>query len=388
VNAKQPEQQGLFVASLDEPAARRRWLPTAMRAEYQSRHLLFVRDQTLLAQPFDDGRGTPAGEPIAVAHPVEAWRTAAGWGWFSARKGTLLAYKEGAPARSELVWFDRKGARLATVGDAADYVQLALSPDERQVAVQVRDGVGSDIWTVDLARGVGTRQTSSPGDERSPTWSRDGREIFFAATHEGATSIQRKALSGGEPETVTTASAEDWIPEGVSHDGNDLLYHAQTGPRHGIGTLSLEASASPRPILEAREGLDEPQLSPDGRFLAYGAQESGTWQVFVEPYGRKGERVRISTDSGAQPEWRGDGREIFYITRAGSLAAVEVRATSERLEVSLPLVLFEGLQWQATIDTYAAARDGQRFLAIIPVGSSARGRIHVVTNWTSRLEAR
>ncbi len=389
VRAKEPERQGLYVASLDEPHARRRLLPTLTRADYQAGQLLFVRDGTLLAQPFDATRGSPTGEPSAVASFVAAWQEVPDWGWFSAQGGGLLAFAEGVSRDSELVWFDRKGSRLGVVGNPASHIALALSPDEKQVAVQaIAPGdERADIWTIDLARGVGTRQTSDDASEGSPTWSADGREIFFASNRERPTRVYRKTLQGNEPETPFGKTTEDMWPECVSSDGKELLYHAQGKSSHAIGALSLTGDKDPEPMLEKPYGLDEPQLSPDGRWLAYGAEEGGRWwEVYIEPYRRPGERVRVSPDGGGQPKWRGDGKELFYVTRGGVLMAVELRASSDRLEVGFPVRLFGGVQGSGTLDTYAVTRDGQRFLAIVPLGSDARGKIHVVTNWTSLLE--
>ena len=247
----------------------------------------------------------------------------------------------------------------------------------------------SDLWTIDLARGVGTRQTSDDANESSPTWSADGREILFASNREPPVRVYRKTLQGNEPETPFGKTTEDTWPESVSPDGKELLYSARSKSGHAIGALSLTGDKDPEPILERPYPLDEPQLSPDGRWLAYGAQEGGRWwEVYIEPYRRPGERVRVSPDGGGQPKWRGDGKELFYVTRGGLLMAVEVRASSDRLEVGLPVRLFGGVQGSGTIDTYAVTRDGQRFLAIVPIGSAARGKIHVVTNWTSLLEKR
>ena len=203
----------------------------------------------------------------------------------------------------------------------------------------------SDLWTIDLARGVGTRQTSDDANESSPTWSADGREILFASNREPPVRVYRKTLQGNEPETPFGKTTEDTWPESVSPDGKELLYRARSKSGHAIGALSLTGDKDPEPILERPYPLDEPQLSPDGRWLAYGAQEGARWwEVYIEPYRRPGERVRVSPDGGGQPKWRGDGKELFYVTRGGLLMAVEVRASPDRLEVGLPVRLFGGVQ--------------------------------------------
>jgi hypothetical protein len=133
--------------------------------------------------------------------------------------------------------------------------------------------------------------------------------------------------------------------------------------------------------------LDEPQVSPDGRWLAYISDESGDWEVYVQPFRRPGERLRVSVDGGGQPKWRGDGKELFYRSAGGPLVAVEVREGADGLEVGLPTELFEvGVVRRPQVDDYAVADNGQRFLVKIAVGEEAGDRIHVVTDWPSLLE--
>jgi eukaryotic-like serine/threonine-protein kinase len=133
--------------------------------------------------------------------------------------------------------------------------------------------------------------------------------------------------------------------------------------------------------------VDEPQLSPDERWLAWVSLESGRDEVYVEPYRRDGDRVRVSLDGGGQPKWRGDGKELFFTTPENLLMAVAVRASGERLEVGLPAKLFEihGLKGTG-YDDYAPSADGQRFLVKLPVEQDRRVQLHVVTNWTSLIE--
>jgi hypothetical protein len=140
-------------------------------------------------------------------------------------------------------------------------------------------------------------------------------------------------------------------------------------------------------VLEAPAFLAEPRLSPDGRWLAYISNESGQFEVYVEPFRRPGERVRVSVDGGGQPKWRADGRELFYRSLRGPMMAVAVRESAEGLEVALPTELFEAGDPLAPVsDSYAVSADGQRFLVRMRVGDAADQRIHLVTNWTSMLE--
>jgi Tol biopolymer transport system component len=380
------DNAGLYLASLDRPDERRQIRPGLARSLYAAPgRLLFVRDGTLLAQPFDLSREEVTGEPVAVSQPVAVWAQQPGfeWGWFSASASGTLTYLEGHLSRGfALTWFDRKGSRLGTVGKPDAYGQIALSPDGRRVAVERTDAGASDIWTVDLARGVATRVTLDPASEVDPVWAPDGRELLFASTRDGTARVYRKALEGDAPPSPLAEVSGAAYPECWSAPANAILY----GQGQAIGILSPDGDAEPETIMKKDFQIDEPQISPDGRWLAFISQESGQWEVYVEPFREEGERVRVSTEGGGQPKWRGDGRELFYVSPDGRLMAVDVQTKSGRIEVGLPVALFPGVIADPIRDHYAVTADGQRFLVPVPVESDTGTRLHVVTNWTSLLK--
>ncbi len=142
--------------------------------------------------------------------------------------------------------------------------------------------------------------------------------------------------------------------------------------------------------MKNRFGLDEPQISPDGRWLAYISTESGRQEVYVQPFRRRGESVRVSTSGGGQPKWRGDGKELFYLSQDRSLMAVDVREGVTGAEIGIPAVLVPASELKAVVqgldyDDYAVANDGQRFLIKTPVADRGSQRIHVMLNWPSLL---
>jgi Tol biopolymer transport system component len=382
---------GLHVASLDAPDERRRLSPAFVRAQHSPGNLLFVQDGTLLAQPFDEGRTELTGEPVPVVPSVASFTRIPTWAWFDASPSGVLAYLEGpgvSPDR-ELAWFDRQGVRLSSVGKPGRYRQIALSPDESRVAVELyppEEGE-PDIWTIDLARGVPTRVTFDPAWEMDPVWSPDGRELAFSSDREGPFRLYRKALQGNQPETPLAETLDHAYAEGWWAEGEAIVYGAGDPEVRTFGLLAPDAE--PEPILNKDFRIDEPQVSPDGRWLAYISEESGRFEVYVEPFRRVGARVRVSPEGGGQPKWRGDGQELFYVSPDDQLMAVEVRTGDAGLEVSLPTVLFE-LEAEAmdpVVDEYAVSADGQRFLVIVPVEQeTAAMSMHVVLNWTSLLE--
>ena len=186
------------------------------------------------------------------------------------------------------------------------------------------------------------------------------------------------------PEPVTRAKGERVTPESWSSDGKTLLYRRIDGST--VWALPLEGGGEAEVILNLEFRLDEPQISPDGRWLAYTSEESGEWEVYVQPFRRSGERVRVSLEGGGQPKWRGDGKELFYAAPDGQLMALDVGEGTAGPEVSLPMALFEVGDFNPGDDDYGVSADGQRFLVKVPVGGDTPERIHVVTNWTSLLE--
>ena len=384
VRSTQDQAEGLHVASLDTPDARRRLLPGFSRVAYASEHLLFAREGVLLAQPFDSGRLEVSGEPTPVARNVASWNESANSGWFGVSPSGVLAYLGATASDLQLTWLDRSGARLETLGEPAPYNQIALSPGGRRVAMEVWSENGLDLWAMDVSRGVASRVTSDPGSEQDFVWSPDGEELIYvkAALGSGST-LYRRDLRGGAPAPLRESSTHAY-PESWSSDGATLL--CMLGD-DAVWAFPLAGDGPPELVLKTAFRIDEPQLSPDRRWLAYISTQSGDWEVYVEPFRRPGDRVRVSVDGGGQPKWRADGKELFYASRRKMMMAVAVRAEGRRLEVGRPTELFEiPVVGRPQIDDYAVSPDGQRFLVKVPVEASRDQELHVLVNWTSLLE--
>jgi Tol biopolymer transport system component len=383
----QPEKKGVHVASLDAPDEWRRLLPIPMRSRYSSGHLLFVQDgSTLLTQPFDAVRAEVTGDPVAVASSVASGLVPR-WGWFSASGTDVLTYLEGN-TNIQLVWLDREGKRLGTLGDPGRHRgPIALSPDDSRVAVQIMADDGqSDIWVIDVTREMVSRVTSGPTQAMGPVWSPDGRELIFQGGPNGGDPYRTELLAGATASSLLETTEKEF-PEDWSRDGKILLYRT-TGEENAVWALPLDGDASPELVLKSGSSLREPHLSPDGLWLAYVSDESGRSEVYVEPFRRPGERARVSRDGGGQPKWRGDGKELFYLSPDGRLLAVDVREGTSGPAVGLPNVLVPADRAVAQIwggGDYAVTADGQRFLVKTRVEEDDR-RIHVLLNWTLLLE--
>ena len=382
---------GWYVGPLDAPNGGRRLVDGLVRVQTAGRHALFMQGSTLVAQPFDAQGAALRGSPVAIAASVGASEQIPGLGWFGVSPAGTLAYlaAQKVSGNVQLTWRDRNGSALGTVGAPGDYGQIVLSPDGRDVAVEIRDAKGgSDLWVVDVVRGVPSRVTAGPGEETNPVWSPDGRSLVFSSLHEGVTDLRRKALRATEPEAVLTDSPGGDYPESWTPDGRTLLFIRQPAAgQQSVWALATEGGGEPEPILNSGVDVDEPHVSPDGRWLAYASTESDRSEVYVEPFRREGDRVRVSVDGGGQPKWRGDGKELFFAGLDGRLMSVGFRPVADRPEVDLPKTLFPiGGFSGPNYDDYAPSADGQRFLVKVAVDLVQPVRMHVVTGWTSLVE--
>ena len=394
IGSSRPENAGLHALSLQAPTERRRVLPDTLRMQYAAGYLLGVRDGSLTARPFDARRLVATGEAVPIAAPVAAWSNVRDWGWFSASSSGRLAWISGqASIESQLVWIDRTGRRLGALGKPGPYAQIGLSPDGRRVAVEIPDQQGRfDLWLLDTARGVASRLTTDPANDRDLVWSPDGQRVVFSSEAKGDQDLLVKGLQGSDaataPPGIGQTKGERDIAKFWTAAGNTLLYKT-IGVETTLWAASLDGQGGPEPLLKGF-AVDNPQVSPDGRWLAYISTESGQFEVYVQPFRRRGARVRVSAEGGGQPRWRGDGRELFFLSPAGALLAVSVRESGSEVEVGMPTVLVAAKDLQAVIEgpdysDYSVSPDGQKFLVKVPAGEVAPPKVHVLLDWPSLL---
>ncbi len=393
INSSKQANAGLFAMTLDASDERRRILPDESRTLYASGQLLAVRDDVLISRPFDARGLVAGGEAVPVASRVATWEIVRDFGWFSASANGRIAW---FPARSRelrLAWFDRRGEPLGSFGEPALYGQLALSPDGRRVAVEIQDAEGQyDIWLFDVARGLSSRLTTDPTSEREPVWSPDGSRLAFSTIAVDGENILVKDLSGSQPAAplpggVGAAAGVRDIPENWSRAGNTLLY-LTLGAERTFWALPMDGQGKPEQLMAGQFNLDEPHVSPDGRWLAYVSTDSGRFEVYVAPFRRTGERLRVSDNGGGQPRWRGDGKELLYLTTGGAIASVSVRDSGAALELGAPTTLVPVDKLRAVIlgsdyDDWDVTPDGQRFLVKQPAVADDNPRIHVLLDWPS-----
>ena len=376
----------VYVASLDT-AERKSLMNADSQVLYSRGHLLFLRETTLMAHPFDARRLELAGEAFPIAEQIQIQGNPP-TGVFSASENGVLAYQTGAAAAgTQLAWLDRTGKQTSTLGTAVVQTELKLSPDGKRASVAIPDQAGrQDIWLYDLARGLKTRFTFDPGNETTSAWSPDGSRIVFRSNRKGHFDLYQKASSGAGTEEVLLEDNLDKRPMSWSADGRHILYTSAGGPTgNDLFVLPLSGDRKPIPFITTQFSEAQGQFSPDGRWVAYVSNESGQNDVYVAPFPGPGGKWLISTAGGSWPRWGRDGAEIFYLTAENKLMAAEVNGKGASFEVGAVKSLFD-MRAPAGGYRYDVSADGQRFLINFLPEQSSAAPITVVLNWTAALQ--
>ncbi len=355
-------------------------------------YLLSLREQTLMAQPFDEGSLKLTGEAFPIAEQVSnpaAFRL----GLFTASQNGILVFQTGPGDQSQLRWIDASGKEVGTVGDAGFHDWPRLSPDGQRLAESVldRQSRNIDVWLVDLGRGVRTRFTFDPAVDFDPVWSPDGKRIVFASNRKGHYDLYVKNASGAGNEELLFESEADKLPSDWSRDGRYIAFSAldpKTKTNYDIWVLPLFGDRKPFPFL--RTQFDELQagFSPDGHWLAYASNESGVFEVYVAPFPGTGAKWQVSQGGGVQPTWSRDGKNLFYVVAGSKMMEVEVKAKGSTVEFGNPRQVLEANFYRGGPygHAYEVAPSGQRFLVnAIPqaIGSTP---LTLVVNWTAGLK--
>jgi len=384
-NGKQPGQSGVYVGSLSDKATQQA-LSSDYMAVYAAGYLLFVRNGALMGQAFDARALKLGGEPFLIAEQVKTFSIIP---QISAAESGSLAFQTGGALAPQLVWFDRNGKQLGTVGEPADYSNPSLSPDGKRLAVCIRDPKTKkrDIWLFDLARGARSRFTFDPADDLNPVWSKDVGRIFFTSDRKGQRDIFQKKVNAAEDEELICASPEIKNVCDLSPDGRLLIYNTNHGFNNSddLWLLPLEGEHNPRPFLKTQFDESSAVISPDGRWVAYCSDESGRNEIYVATFPQLSGKWQASVDGGYEPQWRRDGKELFFTDNNRKLMAVEVKPGSGAFEAEAPMLLFETPLITSGRNRYVVTGDGQRFLVITRL-EDKRAPINVVVNWLAELK--
>jgi eukaryotic-like serine/threonine-protein kinase len=357
-------------------------------------YLFFVREGNLLAQPFDERGLRVTGDPLPVAERIQYFPQTANALFSVSESGLLLYQTESAAALSRLVWFDRGGREVGSVGTPGDQFNPRISPDGKRVSLDITDHpTGNvDIWVYPSSGGAATRMTSDPAVDTSPIWAPDGNRIVFMSIRKGHPDLYQKSSSGAGTEEVLLESESAKYPTDWSPDGRFILYRV-IDPKANLELWALPVGGDRKPVafVKAAFGVSHGQFSPDGRWVAYASNESGRWEVFVAPFPGPGGNWKVSTAGGSEPRWRRDGKELFYIAPDGKLMAVEIKS-GPGFEPGAATPLFQthrGLPiGSSDLYSYDVSPDGQRFLVNTDVSEATSPPLTVVSNWPEELKKR
>ena len=368
---------------------------THYQAEYTSGHMLFLRQSSLMAQPFDTKRFELTGDAVPIAETVLEDSSIA-HAWFSPSANGLLFYAEGAAKNRQLVWFDRTGKQIGVVPGDDAYAGIGLSRDATKL-VYYLDGTGFDVWGFDIARGVKIPLTfgaSSGQGNLYPVWSPDGKYVAYTSYRDGKYSLYQKSADGSGGETLLLEGIDHFrVPTSWSNDGKFLVYHeGVSGGTYANGVpggwsiwvLPLFGDHKAYPFIQSTFSAREASFSPDGKWLAYCSNESGEYRVYVVPFPGPGGKWQVSLGDGRGPLWRRDGKEIFYLSADNKLVAVRVEASGDSFAVGGAQVLFDSHSY-GVFGRYAASADGQRFVVVYE-GNRPSTTLTTVVNWTADLK--
>jgi Tol biopolymer transport system component len=353
-------------------------------------HLVYAQGSTLMAVPFDPVQLAVTGAAVPVVEDVSHAPTTGAAQYSISATGSLVYVPGGVHAdQRKLVWVARNGTEQPAAAPARAYMFPRISPDGRRVAVGITEHE-TQLWLYDFSRETLTRFTFEGIVNLNAVWTPDGKRITFQSTKEGPPNIywQRADGSGGLERLTTSQNSN--VPMSWSPDGQQLTFiEVSPSTQRDIWVLRM-SDRKAQPFLRTPFDESVPRFSPDGHWLAYVSNESGRYEVYVQPYPGPGGKWQISTEGGTEPAWNPSGHELFY--RSGDkMMAVDI-ATQPSFAAGKPRALFEGryVATAATSPNYDVSPDGQRFLMLksADAGEAAPMQINVVLNWFEELKRR
>ncbi len=385
-----PENRGIYVGSLDdspEEQQSRQLLTNEFGSVYVPSQgsgpawLLLLRDQTLMAQPFDEKQLKLVGEPLPVTERVGS---SFSYGFFSASTNGVLVTRSNVMSR--ITWVNPFGQELSRIGDPGDFPTFALSKDASQLVVsKAQLNKQKNLWVMDLQHDSETRLTVGNERDSDPRWSPNGREVIFTSSRGPSRSPYRVSLPSSDPVQVFEFGGRQFALDDWSPDGRYILFHDTGLPE--LWGRPLAGDQKNIPVTRSLSGsVDQAKFSPDGRWIAYNTNESGRFEVKVVPFPPTGEKWQVSTDGGVQPTWRADGRELYYLALDASLMAVDIQPGNTFEWGKTKLLFKTQIRPSDSTEQYAPAPDGKRFLFVMPSTEDSASAFTVVLNWTAGLK--
>jgi len=379
-------QFSIYVGSIDSPKREKLMTADGTPVYVEPGYLLYGRNGRLVAHRFDAARRKLVGEPVALVDEPDRTDFLGSPSLVAGLRGGLGYYRR-VPVQSEIAWLDAGGSVTGRVPlPAGAYEAVHASPDGRRaVVIRSTSAAASDLWMVDLARGTMNRFTFGPGRVDRPVWSPDGSRVAYSSDRGGRWDIYEKSAGGGGAETpIVSSGALLKYPSAYTSDGRTLVFE-QIGERTGwdVWQVPLDGDGKPQPLLATPYDEQAAVLSPDGKWLAFVSNESGRSEIYVQDYPNAAEKHLVSVAGGAVPQWRSDGRELFFVS-ANSVAFVEVE-TKPGFRAGTPRLR----PMRSDVVQGDVMPDFGRFLGIVRVGGAAENSdLTMVLNWRSDLGRR
>ena len=390
-----PEKHGAYLGSLDSKTVTRILNADSVVEFAPPASLLFVRETALYAQAVDPESIEPRGDPVRILGAVSVDRANGRAGFSVAGNGVLVF--AGGPAGSDLEFrlFDRNGKILGVTAGPWAYRGLDLSPDGKRIAAHRHDDQGGDIWITELDTGSNSRFTFDPSQHNaSPVWSPDGERIAFGSLRRGSWGIYQKSSSGVGDETLLFESKLQILPIDWSRDGQSIVFWLNDpNTLADLWHLPLQGDRKPVPFLDTPALEQHGQLSPDGRWLAYTSNDSGSAEVYVQSFPVRGTKYQLTSNGATFPRWRHDGKEILFMDGQRIMGRT-VQPAGAGLKFGPFQFLFDSRfgNWAHSetgggiYHAFAVSRDGQRFAVPLARGSGdAPTPLTVVLDWRSVL---
>ncbi|HLZ42452.1 MAG TPA: protein kinase [Candidatus Sulfotelmatobacter sp.] len=380
------ELNKLYLGSIDNPSEKHFLTKTTANGDYANGYVFFVRDGAIQAQKLDLDSYSLTGDVKRVIDNVKL-QSRVLYATFAAGGDIVVAQEAGEVSLSRLTWYDHSGKIISDSVPPDAYGNLAISPDGKYVAIDKTDesNDNTDAFIYDLARSTFRRLTFDPGIDAVPVWSPNGGQVAFTSSRGRSFDIYVKPADGSQPEhLLVPTSGVDSLPLDWSRDGHNLLYLVPPD----LWVYSF-ADRKSRLFLKANASLNNAQFSPDGKWVAYSSNESGRWEVYVTSFPDARGKWQVSSNGGEQPRWRGDGKEIYFLSADAKLMAASVDTKTE-FESGTPAVLFQTDPRERVATTeviiYDVARDGQRFIVNTNYNNGSAHPMSLVLNWKSEMK--
>jgi Tol biopolymer transport system component len=409
VDSGDSSMQGVYASALDHPDQRKQIVRTAAKAVYvppraaYPGYLLWLREQSLLAQRFDldtlEGQGDPTLVADAIGiNPGNAMRAA----FWASEMGPLIYFSSPAGVKRPLLWMSRDGKTLGPAAPEDSFQNPALAPDGERIALSraVDQGTGRsnvDIWIWEATRQTMTRLTFDAFEDVVPVWSPDGRRIAFGSIRvNGGPQVYVKDASGAGAEMLLTQGDATQTPLDWSRDGRYLLVRQRGGllGTQDLIALPLDTNQKPIPVVHSNFIVSIGRISPDGAWLAYRSDQSGRDEIYIQAFpspgvnGRPSGTWQLSNNGGSDLKWRDDGRELYYETPDGKIMAVTLELDAKGVRAEAPRELFASASDVGGLHSFDATGDGTRFLILQGPRAAIAGGLHldVLSNWQASLK--